>query len=764
VTLGLDPSDFTKSQKQAADAFMKTRDQAASAAKSIEASGKKAADGINVVTREVLALFAVFLGARGLKEFITDLTSADAALGRFSSNLGQSPQTVAAWGMAAERMGGTAEATAGSFERIGKALYDLHRNGVMLPKEFSQLQAATGNFIDTDHGVDKFLMDTAAGLKELAAVDPARAHFIAQGMGIDDSTANVMIRYGAAIGDYIDQLKKLSPSNDAKASQQLQEKWNTLQQTAVSLANSVMSVLGPQLEKLLSQMTDWVTKNQDWIRSGIVEAVGKFAEWLKGIDWNAVGNGLKNFGTEAKAVTDAIGGVITASEILFGLWAGSKAIAMLANMRTALGIGGVVKTAGTAGTAAAGAGAAGVAAVAGAAVLGGVAAATLGGHGELGTLSEDKVRARMKAQADAINSTRDPGAHGEALSGPIDMRPRNADSSLMTAAQSASAAVDAGRARDAATPATPATPSYPQPDYNALTRNRDSHGEALAGATLVDGRPVSKSNPLPITNTDETGGGFLSLMAEAATEHLKTMARERTAGGGNKGPLAAVGASAGVRGWWTKERQQHAYERLTKEGGFSDQGAKGFISRSMNVEASGGPGEVNSIGATGIAQWLGSRKKRLLQMAQEQGKSWNDFDLQLSHVIEESKGSEIKAGQRFRTAKTAEEAAVAASMYERAEGYNSLTGRDNFTGRTLGGMRGIEKYVGATLAGAATSAKLTAVNNNSNTSSSTSSHEMHVGNIHVNAPQATDSNGIAGAITDSLFRSSVAATANYGPR
>lgn len=696
VTLGLDPTQFNKGQKEAANAFLKTREEAEKSGKAIETSAKKTADAITKVTREVLSLYAVFLGARGIKEFVGQLTMADAALGRFSHNLNTSPQTLSAWGAAAERMGGSADATAGTFERIGKALYDLHRNGQMLPREFSQLQALTGLRIDTDHGVDRFLRDTAAALKAMNAIDPAQAHFLAQGMGIDDSTANVMIKYGDAIGTYIDELKKLSPSNDAiKAAQQLQEQWTTLQQTAVSLANTVLSTLGPELSKLLKQMTDWITANQDWLKSGIVKAVGDFADYLKSVDWNAIGQGLKAFGDEASKVAEAIGGITTATELLFGLWAGSKALGVIANLRAATG----------GGAAASGAGAGLLSlfgkafAVAGAAYM-----LTDGAPGP----SQDKINAADK------NAWYRRGAPMNSSGSPDD---RDADR--------------VGR--------------------------ESSLNDFLNGT--VDGRPVSKANPLPVTISDRpsSGGGFWSSVGNAVKSWF---------GGGSSSnandstsPLSPTGASAGERGWWTKERQQHAYERLTKEAGLSDQGAKALISRWINVEASGGPSSVNSIGATGIAQMLGSRKKRLMQMSAEKGVSWKDYDLQLSHIIEELQGSESKAGRRLRNAKTAEDGAVGASMFERAEGYNALTGRDNFTGRTMGGMRGIDKYVSSVLAGSA----LSSIQNDHSVTTSSNSNSMHINQLNVNT-QATDSKGIAASITDSLFRSTLAATANSGPQ
>lgn len=129
------------------------------------------------------------------------------------------------------------------------------------------------------------------------------------------------------------------------------------------------------------------------------------------------------------------------------------------------------------------------------------------------------------------------------------------------------------------------------------------------------------------------------------------------------------------QGWWTTDKQQYAVNYLMKNAGLSEIGARGLVARWAHVEAAKGPGEVNpQSGAMGIAQWLGSRKK---------GVELGNFENQLAHAARELNTSEKRAGDVLRNAKTAEEAARGASIYERAEGYNPSTGLDNFTQKTL---------------------------------------------------------------------------------
>ncbi|HEY0120656.1 MAG TPA: hypothetical protein VGC14_02655 [Rhizobium sp.] len=704
VTLSLDPSQFNKGQKDAAAAFLKTRQEAEKSGKGIEDAAKKSAEGIAKLAREVLGLYAIFVGARGIKEFVADLVSADAALGRFSRNLDTSPQTLAAWGNAAERMGGSAEATAGTFERIGKALYDLHRNGQMLPKEYSQLQALTGLRIDRDHGVDKFLQDTAAALQKMNSIDPAQAHFLASGMGIDDATANVMIKYGSAIGAYIDQIKKLSPSNDAiRAAQELQDKWNTLQQTAVSLANTILNTLGPEIAKLLTQMTAWVDRNQDWIKSGIVEALKNFVEYLRSIDWNAVGQGLSQFAAEAKHVGDAVGGITTAVEVLFGLWVGAKFLQVLANARLL-----AATMAGGSGAGAAGAGS-----------VGGLLARIFGVAGAAYMLtdtaagpSQSKINAAEKNAW--YNRPSDASGHADALQ------------------------------------------NNPALGGGVLGNGRDGALDAfLSGDTKVDGRPVSKSNPLPVAMADnQSGGGFWSNLFSGIGNAVKSFVAPSAnaslppGGGGSSGGGAGSGSadwgklyhgSGGSRSWRNNNPGNIEYGSYSRSKGAI--GTDGRFAVFPSYEAGRKAQEdllFNSKGyrnltlGQAINKWApaGDNNNVPAYIGALVAGSGVSPDTRMSDIPSDVRGKILDAMQKH-------------------EGWHP----------------GTKKAAGiASATGASMSASLSTISNDNRSANNTSSHNVSIGSMNINAPQATDAQGIADKATDALYRSTVAATANYGPR
>lgn len=751
IELGLDPSGFEKGRKKAAQDLLRTRDEMAKTGREAEVVAKRTAEQISRITRELLLLFGVLTGARGIQAFVADLTRANAEIGRLGVSLAESPQRMAAWGMAAERVGGSAQATAASFEKISKSLYDLHRNGQMLPKEFSQLQAASGRFIRTNAGVDTFLKDTAAALKAVAAVDPSRAYFLAQGMGIDASTARVMIQYGEAVDKYLTGIEKsLAPSEAAiKASQEMGKQVAILQQNFEKFASLLMEKIQPVLARVVESITKWIEENGEWLATGIVEAVEKFAKWLGEIDWKAVTSGAATFASAVGDITNAIGGLTVAVEALFALWLGSKFLRVLANMR-ALSMGG-------------GAGAA-------------------GGGGLMALLT------RVGPWLAMLSLSGDTPGGGQR---PEDDTPEQAARRKMLWQQAQlRIAQRAGYKEYAAS-------RIAGQGYDALYDRMEDHGEGRdwtnpgvdpTVTNSVDGRPVSRSNPMPVTITDRGssgGGGFWGWLgglfgggspSGAGVGFGLGLGGGGSGGGGAPGgggvaggDVTPTGPSAGKRGWWTKERQQLAYETL-RRGGVSDMGAKGLISRWMNVEASGGPTSVNHIGALGIAQWLGRRRTKLRQFAAARGKPWSDYETQLAFVLQEiNGGDEPRAGRALRSASTIAEGATAASLYERAEGFNKNTGRDFFTNRTAGGMRGMDAYLSmpadTTPVGASGAASLSTIANDHSVTSSATSNAFHVGKMDIHT-QATDAEGIAGSLSGAMHRAmrrgSESAAANYG--
>jgi hypothetical protein len=297
-------------------------------------------------------------------------------------------------------------------------------------------------------------------------------------------------------------------------------------------------------------------------------------------------------------------------------------------------------------------------------------------------------------------------------------------------------------------------------------------GQALSGLT-VEGQSVSRGNPLPVDIVRT------SLSQQAISDPNALLGGPRGSGGAlpteNQG---GGGAPAGIRlrgsgslgTWWTPDRIQHAADRLQKEAGLSEAGAAALVARWAGVEAASGPSARNNIGGGhwGIGQW--SRDRGGVQFANA------SFDQQLGHAIDELKTTESRAGNVLRSAKTPEEGARGASMYERAEHYNPATGTDDWTSRTPvnkvlkqlkhpHGKNAPAWWSGAPLAHNGTptgGARLSSMAAGHAVTTSQTSNAIHIAKIDVNAPNATDAHGIASELTASLERSTMVMLAQSG--
>lgn len=208
-------------------------------------------------------------------------------------------------------------------------------------------------------------------------------------------------------------------------------------------------------------------------------------------------------------------------------------------------------------------------------------------------------------------------------------------------------------------------------------------GAAVATAIGADAAVPNADKPGVTNNWDDEASGAAggAGMWGAIKRGAGAVGRALGIGGGGGGKLAG---NPGIGGWWTKERQQHAIDTLT-QGGVSELGARALVARWSAVEAAGGPTSVNPrSGAFGIAQWLSRDRLNGIR-------GNTDYDAQLAYVLKELHSTEGRALRQLNSATTDQEAAIGASMYERAENYNGRTGVDDFTGTTA---RAMAKIVG----------------------------------------------------------------------
>lgn len=257
VTLGLDASDYKKSEAEAAKATEKTAAKVAAAQKKSnekrkpidEEQRKRNRDAANEEKKRADATVKGFkdiaLGAAGLvlgfdsiKGFIGllgQLNSNEAGLGRLSQNLGINVHELNTWGLAAERIGGKAEDIQGSFASVSKAITDFNVSAQVDP--LFKVAQYLGMSIQGVKDKTKFLLDLGDKLRDYASKFGRDAAFNIS--GLDATTFNLITADDAR--QRLAEAEKANHINEdtAKAAADSQAKINALKQRAANIARDI---------------------------------------------------------------------------------------------------------------------------------------------------------------------------------------------------------------------------------------------------------------------------------------------------------------------------------------------------------------------------------------------------------------------------------------------------------------------------------------------------------------------------------------------
>lgn len=346
MTLGLDPKEFVKGQKQAVASIGKTREGAVREGKQIERSLDSAGEAVERLARNALKLFAVFTGGRALGTFITDIGRADAAMGRMADRLGMAPERIAAFDNAVKRAGGTAGEGSASFQRLSDTINELRTGGdssALVP--FARLQGISRQQIRLNGTLEESFGDLAEAAKGTAEkAGASTASFLLRQAGYSEATINLLLKGRAAVEKALQRSQKagLVSKADSDAARALGEQYEDLSDRVTDFGRKISTALTPVLTDLMRRFANWLDLNKDWLKDDIVGEVTKFATALREIPWDDVGKGIQAFIKGANDAATAMGGWKTVAEIFFGLWAASKVaqvLATIAAIRSALVVG-----------------------------------------------------------------------------------------------------------------------------------------------------------------------------------------------------------------------------------------------------------------------------------------------------------------------------------------------------------------------------------------------------------------------------------------
>lgn len=262
VELGFDVLGMEEGRKKVEDTFKRTSQQAQKTGKDIENAAKQASDFMTRLRNNLLGLFAAFTAGRGLKEFVSDVTNTNAALGRFAATVGMSAKQVAQWRAAGSLMGIEAKDIDSTFSNLTQQFQQFAITGdSSIVPWFRALgisiSDAKGNMIP----MEDLLMKIA---RRIEGMDKVKATAFMNSMGIAPGMQQVLLQGPAAMERLLESQKKLAEAQarDEPAARRRQEAWNNFLNQASAVGMVILTELTPAIIAL-------------------TEAAARFAEWAQ---------------------------------------------------------------------------------------------------------------------------------------------------------------------------------------------------------------------------------------------------------------------------------------------------------------------------------------------------------------------------------------------------------------------------------------------------------------------------------------------------
>ncbi|UOO83773.1 hypothetical protein [Neisseria dumasiana] len=306
LELGIDASKFSgeaaKAEKQhekLEQAIAKTEDAEKNATKAANenavarkknAAEQKKADeqlqqlgkDIAVVARGFMAFTGMLLGASGLSKLAADAAKANVELDNTAKNLNMSRKELSAWKGAADMAGGSADGMAGYMQTLSGDIMNLVMMGdaSVLPY-FNALGVSLLDSSGKARALDDVMLDLA---DRMSGMDRQQAYSLARQMGMDDGTANALMRGRQEMERMLAIQRDMYKSNEAdiensrkltEARAVLNAQWESLK---LMIGNALIPVVTYLTEKV-SAFVDYLVKNEHLTKGvflGIATAISIF--------------------------------------------------------------------------------------------------------------------------------------------------------------------------------------------------------------------------------------------------------------------------------------------------------------------------------------------------------------------------------------------------------------------------------------------------------------------------------------------------------
>ena len=288
LELGLDPSKFTRGQRDALDALRKLQEGTEKGGKEVEAHGRKLGDFFQGLKRQVVELVATFAGARGITEIVRGTTQLGTSMGYAAQRLNMGVRELTAWNGALERMGAPADTATQSFEALNAAIQEATLTGRV--PEGLPLLGRIGGFKDAAGQVkslSQIFLELSDYIRRSGMSTAEATAFLMKIPGINRDMATFILKsrtemeaWIKASGGAIQATDKLSAG-----ATEFTNRSTLLAQRVRGSGNALMESLYPALNMVLGVMDKMIERFP-----------------ILGLGFNFIGNAVASLGTVGSTI------------------------------------------------------------------------------------------------------------------------------------------------------------------------------------------------------------------------------------------------------------------------------------------------------------------------------------------------------------------------------------------------------------------------------------------------------------------------------
>lgn len=279
VTLGLDPSDFKKGQKEVGEGLGKTKEEAEQTAKDMEVYGKKASSFFTSIGKSMLALAGIALSANGVKSFVNDTTKSLVDFGVQASAIDTSAKALDGWAKAADASGSSAEAMTSNLQKFQNSMSQFN-SGFGADDTLNSLfafSAQTGTKFDTNQNGSQIMQYLAENWNKL---DKTQQRYYGQKFNFDN--AQVQALSNGSMLDLQRSFEGTSKQTDALTdkARALLVQFVRVKQGWESASLTIYENLLPAVWKIMDALNDfsaWASRNGPEINKSFAELSKTFS-------------------------------------------------------------------------------------------------------------------------------------------------------------------------------------------------------------------------------------------------------------------------------------------------------------------------------------------------------------------------------------------------------------------------------------------------------------------------------------------------------